>query len=431
MGNKDDSSIASFIELGGSTPMLTELFNRQSSIVNRQSSDGLSRRQALLKLAQFVLASPLLSGQELAKTEDPLLHPINVFDFEKLAQAKVDKVAWDYISEGAEDEVSLRDNREAFNRIILRPRFLTDVHKIDLSTTLLGNKLEYPIFICPAGGKNCFFRNGEQETASAAASSNAVMVTNGGIDKFLASGKGPKTWWQYTLGGQLRTKSAIVDFVEKLEDMGCGGICFTVDNMHVSHRERSMRNRFIRVWCEMEGVPRDDQGNLIYKPTDRPWQAGEYPSRPFPTPTWEAIQQLRDLTKLPIIIKGILTAEDTEKCVKTGVSAAVVSNHGARQLDHVGATIEALPECVEAAGGKMPLLIDGGFRRGTDILKALALGATAVGVARPYLWGLASFGQRGVSRVLELLRTELALDMGLAGVARISDINRSLVRIRK
>jgi isopentenyl diphosphate isomerase/L-lactate dehydrogenase-like FMN-dependent dehydrogenase len=109
----------------------------------------------------------------------------------------------------------------------------------------------------------------------------------------------------------------------------------------------------------------------------------------------------------------------------------VVSNHGARQLDHVGATIEALPECVEAAAGKMPLLIDGGFRRGTDILKALALGATAVGIARPYLWGLASFGQRGVSRVLELLRTELALDMGLAGVARISDINRSLVRIRK
>jgi isopentenyl diphosphate isomerase/L-lactate dehydrogenase-like FMN-dependent dehydrogenase len=422
-------------------PALPEPFNRQSSIVNRksnqssivnrQSSDGLSRRQALLKLAQFALASPLLMGQDLIKTEDPLLHPINVFDFEKLAQAKVDKVAWDYMSEGAEDGVSLRDNREAFNRIILRPRFLTDVHKIDLSTTLLGNKLEYPIFICPAGGKNCFFPNGEQETAAAAVASNAVMVTNGGIDKFLASGKGPKTWWQYTLGGQLRTKSMMVDFVEKLEDMGCGGICFTVDNMHVSHRERSMRNRFIRVWCEMEGVPRDAQGNLIFKPTDRPWQAGEYPSRPFPTPTWEAIQQLRDVTKLPIIIKGILTAEDTEKCVKTGVSAAVVSNHGARQLDHVGATIEALPECVEAAGGKMPLLIDGGFRRGTDILKALALGATAVGIGRPYLWGLASFGQRGVSRVLELLRTELALDMGLAGVARISDINRSLVRIRK
>ena len=406
-------------------------FNRQSSIVNRQSSDGLSRRQALLKLLQFTLASPLLRGQDVPKTDDPVLHPINIFDFEKLAQAKMDKVAWDYLSEGAEDEVSLRDNRDAFNRIILRPRFLTDVHKIDLSTTLLGNRLDYPIFICPAGGKGCFFRNGEQETAAAAKASNAVMVTNGGIEKFLASGKGPKTWWQYTLGGQLATKNTIIDFVEKLEDIGCGGICFTVDNNYVSHRERSMRNRFIRVWCELGGVPRDAQGNLTYKPTDRPWQAGEYPSRPLPTPTWETIQQLRDLTKLPVIIKGVLTAEDTEKCVKIGVSAAVVSNHGARQLDHVGATIEALPECVEAAGGKMPVLIDGGFRRGTDILKALALGASAVGIARPYLWGLASFGQPGVSRVLELLRTELALDMGLAGVARIPDINRSLVRIRK
>ena len=187
-------------------PALPELFNRQSSIVNRQSvqsSIASAGARHLLKLAQFTLASPLLMGQDLTKTEDPVLHPINIFDFEKLAQAKVDKVAWDYMSEGAEDEVSLRDNREAFNRIILRPRFLTDVHKIDLSTTLLGNKLEYPIFICPAGGKNCFFRNGEQETAAAAGASNAVMVTNGGIDKFLASGKGPKTWWQYTLGGQL------------------------------------------------------------------------------------------------------------------------------------------------------------------------------------------------------------------------------------
>lgn len=125
-----------------------------------------------------------------------------------------------------------------------------------------------------------------------------------------------------------------------------------------------------------------------------------------------------------------MIGEDVEKCVRYGMSAVAVSNHGARQLDYVGSTIEALPECVEAAGGKIPVLIDGGFRRGTDILKALAMGATAVGVARPYLWGLSCFGQRGVSRILELLRVELAVDMGLAGVARISDIDRNLVRIR-
>ena len=221
--------------------------------------------------------------------------------------------------------------------------------------------LEYPIFICPAGGKNCFFRNGEQETAAAARGVECGDGHEWRHRKVSCLGQGTQDLVAVYSRRAIATKNMIVDFVEKLEDIGCGGICFTVDNNYVSHRERSMRNRFIRVWCEMGGVPRDAQGNLIYKPTDRPWQAGEYPSRPFPTPTWETIQQLRDLTKLPVIIKGILTAEDTEKCVKTGVSAAVVSNHGARQLDHVGATIEALPECVEAAGGKMPVLIDGGL----------------------------------------------------------------------
>ena len=133
---------------------------------------------------------------------------------------------------------------------------------------------------------------------------------------------------------------------------------------------------------------------------------------------------------LPVIVKGVLTAEDTERAVKYGISGVIVSNHGARQLDQVGGTIEALPECVQAAGGKIPVMIDGGFRRGTDIFKALALGASAVGVGRPYLWGLGAFGQRGVARVIELLRAELGADMGMAGVAKIAQIDRSFVRAR-
>jgi (S)-2-hydroxy-acid oxidase len=391
----------------------------------------LTRRQALLNLIPFTLASPLLRQSVSAFGSDPLLDMVNVFDFAKLAEAKLDKLAWDYLNEGTEDMVSLRDNREAFNRIIIRPRFLTDVHKIDLSTTLLGKKLDHPIFFDPAGGKNCFYKNGEQEVATAAAASNTMMITNGGIDKFLTSGQGPKNWLQYTLGGDLRTKNTTLNLVEKLEDMGCSGICFTVDNMLVSHREQSIRNRFVRGWCQTDdGIPRDAQGKLIYQKNDVPWVSGEYPERTVPTPTWDTVRQLREATKLPIIVKGVLTGEDTELCVKAGMSAVIVSNHGGRGLDHVGATIEALPECVQAASGKIPVLVDGGFRRGTDILKALALGATAVGVARPYLWGLASFGQKGVARVLELLRTELALDMGLAGVAKISEINSKLVRIR-
>jgi isopentenyl diphosphate isomerase/L-lactate dehydrogenase-like FMN-dependent dehydrogenase len=161
-----------------------------------------------------------------------------------------------------------------------------------------------------------------------------------------------------------------------------------------------------------------------------PERAGIYPSRPDPTPTWQSLRELREATKLPVIVKGILTREDAERCVVNGASAIIVSNHGGRQLDHVGATIEALPDVVSGVSGRIPVLVDGGFRRGTDILKALALGAKAVCIARPYLYGLAAFGQPGVERVIELLRTELALDMALAGVPDLAMVDRSLVRIR-
>ncbi len=390
----------------------------------------LTRRQAVRDLAKFLLASPLLTDIDLLAAEpDALLDMVNVFDFKKLAQQKLDSVEWDYMDEGGKDEVSLRENRSAFERIIIRPRFLTDVHKIDLSTTFLGHELKHPIFIDPAGGKNCFYTNGEEEVAKAAAETDTMMFTNGGIEDLVSSGKGPKNWWQYTIGGQLRTKNSMANFVERLEDLGATGICFTVDNMYVSHRERSIRNKFVRRWCD-QGVPRDAGGNLIHNPDDTIWRTGEYPSRPFPLPTWETVRELREMTDLRLVLKGLMIGEDVEKAVEYGASAVVVSNHGARQLDHTGSTIEALEECVQAAGGKIPVLIDGGFRRGTDILKALAMGATAVGVARPYLWGLASFGQRGVARVIELLRTELALDMGMSGVAKISEIDRKLVRVR-
>ena len=389
------------------------------------------RRAALKSLASFFLSSPLLSGQVGLPEQDPLLDPINVWDFKKLAQEKLDPIAWDYMDEGGKDEVSLRENRKAFDRIILRPRWLTDVHDIDLSTELLGKKMNFPIYICPAGGKNCFYPNGEHETAKGAVEAGSHMITNGGIDDLVSSGTGPETCWHYTIGGQFSRESAMLSFVERVEDAGYTGICWTVDNMLVSHRERSIRNKFVRTWCS-SGVPRDEQGNVIYQEgdADKMWRSDVYPSRPFPTPTWDDLKKMRDMTDLPIIIKGVLTGEDTEKCVRHGISAVVVSNHGARQMDHTGSTIEALPECVQAAGGKIPVLVDGGFRRGTDVLKALALGATAVGIARPYLWGLTAFGSKGVARVLELLRVELALDMGMSGVAKISDIDRKLVRIR-
>src|SRR5205807_8572565 len=165
--------------------------------------------------------------------------------------------------------------------------------------------------------------------------------------------------------------------------------------------------------------PRDAVGKLVYEPDDIRWAAGDPPSpRSFPTPTWDTLQQLREVSKIPVVVKGVLTSEDTAQAVKHGMSGVIVSNHGARQLDQVGSTIKALPECVQAAGGKIPVLVDGGFRRGTDVFKALALGATAVGVGRPYVWGLAAFGQRGVEQVMKILQAELALDMGMAGTGK-------------
>ncbi|MBI1790150.1 MAG: alpha-hydroxy-acid oxidizing protein [Acidobacteria bacterium] len=381
----------------------------------------LTRRHALRQLAGMFGAGAF------AQTGEPLLEPANVFDFMPLAKAKLDPIAWDYLEGGSEDEVSLRDNREGFNRIVIRPRALVDVHKIDLSLELFGLRLDYPILLDPAGGKNCFHADGENLVAAAAAKAKALHITNGGIQKLVEAGKGP-VHFQLTTGGELRNTQTMRAFVKRLESSGCSGICFTTDIMYVSHRERNIHNRFERRWCETGVPPRDAQGKLPRSPN--PEQAAQYPERPFPTPTWATVKELRQLTKLPILLKGILTKEDAQRAVEAGMSGVIVSNHGARQLDHVGGTIEALPEVVEGAAGRIPVLIDGGFRRGTDILKALALGAKAICIARPYLYGLAAFGGPGVERVLELLRTELALDMGLAGVPNLPAIDRGLVRIR-
>jgi isopentenyl diphosphate isomerase/L-lactate dehydrogenase-like FMN-dependent dehydrogenase len=393
----------------------------------------LTRRRALSHLAQFLAASPLMADRKYSQTVDPLLVPANVFDFAKLAKAKMDPLAWDYIDEAAEDEASLRDNRARFEQIIIRPHFLDrDVRTVDISTTLFGKKLDHPIFLCPTGGKNCVMHDGERETAIGAGSSNTMMITSGGIDDVLRSGKGPKIWWQFTTAAEFRSsKDRMTEFGRSLKDKGCTGISVTVDIYHVSHRERSIHNGLVRNWCSANGIPRNAQGGLVYQSDDVLWSTGEYPpALRFPTPTWDGIRQLHEAADLPVIVKGVLTSEDTAKAVKYGLSGVIVSNHGARQLDHVGGTIEALPECVEAAGGKIPVMIDGGFRRGTDVFRALAIGASAVGIGRPYLWGLGAFGNRGVARVVELLRAELATDMGMAGVSAVPQIDRSFVRIR-
>ena len=383
----------------------------------------LSRRDAFRAYAGWLASLKCVRGQD-----EPLLEPVRVMDFAPLAKSKLDPVAWGYLETGSEDEVTLRENRTAFDRIILRPRMLVDVHKIDLSAEVLGTKLDFPIFLSPAGGKNCFFPDGEATVARGAAAARILHISNGGIEPSARRAGRTPQWWILTTGGPFATKDGMRSYVRRSEDQGFSAICFSLDIMYASHRDRNIRNKLQRSWCET-GVPRRDAAGNLPRPKN-PEIAGVYPERASPSPTWETVRELREMTKLPIVLKGIMRAEDARLSIENGVSAILVSNHGARQLDHVGSTIEALPEIVAEVKGRIPVLVDGGFRRGTDILKALALGATAVGVARPYLYGLAAFGQRGVERVIELLRTELALDMALAGVPNIAAIDRSLVRIR-
>jgi len=266
----------------------------------------MTRRQAIRRFCQFLAASPLLKAQKkFSELSDALLKQVNVFDFAKAAKAKLDPVAWDYLDEGSDDEASLRANRADFDDIVIRPHFLAnDVSKIDTSISLFGKQLTQPIYLSVTGGKNCFLPNGEQETALAAKAANAMMITAGGAGDILASGKGPKVWWQYTTAAEFRTKSQMSAFTEKLEDQGCSGISVTVDIYVVSHRERSMHNGLVRSWCQGNGVPRDASGNPVYKPDDVLWTAGDPPvARPFPTPTWDTLRQLREVSKLPVVVK--------------------------------------------------------------------------------------------------------------------------------
>lgn len=180
----------------------------------------------------------------------------------------------------------------------------------------------------------------------AAGSCNSMMITSGGVSEVVTSGKGPKVWWQYTTAAEFRSKEQIAAFAEKLEDQGCSGISVTVDIYVVSHRERSMHNGLVRRCCQVKGVPRNDKGEVVYQPEDVLWTSGDAPTaRPFATPAWDTQQRLREASKLPVVVKGVLTSEDAERAVKHGMSGISVSNHGARQLDQVGSTIEALPEC--------------------------------------------------------------------------------------
>jgi len=386
----------------------------------------LTRRQALRRFIPFLCASPLWPQQEgilyPPAYSNEVMGPVNVHEFEAVAKRKIHKMAYDFIAGGVEDELTLRANREAIARIQLRPRTMVDVSKIDLSVELLGKKLDYPILLAPTGGKNLVIPDGDRIAAQAAFAVKALYAVGaGGWMSKLAEASQAPLWWVNTTGHS--TRAAAQGFAQRAEEAGASGLCITVDNQYLSLRDRNSRNRFDYYYQEA-GVPKE-----VAKEKPRSPAVAAMLRPHTPNMTWDYVDWLHSASNLPVILKGILTAEDARLAVERGAQAVVVSNHGGRQLDGVVPSVEALPEVVAAVNGKIPVLMDGGIRRSSDILKALALGARAILIGRPYVWGLAAFGQVGVQRVVELLRAELVVSMGLAGKPHLASIDRSLVRL--
>ena len=396
------------------------------------------RRQAFHALAGLFAGSPLARGQyDLPDAKDriPALDDlVNVFDFEPVCKARIPKSSYDYVAGGTDSEWSLRHNREAFEKIIFRPRMLVNTSKLDLSITLFGTQIDFPILIAPTAGHGQLTPDGELATARAAAAMQTIMVvsTNSSqpYEKVAAATEFPK-WFQLYAGPDI---DGTWERVERAKASGFKAIALTVDGPYQPHRERMLRNRIQTstppgVSAPQMGRParRQREGAEEAKPATGPERYGLTTTLVHQL-DWSFYDELRKRAGMPVLIKGILTAEDTALAVKHGADGVVISNHGARYLEYAPATIEVLAECVDAAG-KMPVLVDSGFRRGTDVLKALAIGAKAVLVGRPPLWGLGAYGQPGAKRVLELLRTELALAMGLCGKPNLAALDRKLLRM--
>ncbi|MBS3029910.1 MAG: alpha-hydroxy-acid oxidizing protein [Dolichospermum sp. DET50] len=355
------------------------------------------------------------------------LSPINLFGYEQLAKEHLSQMAFDYYSSGAWDEVTLRDNLAAFTRVKLRPKMLVDVSKINLTTQVLGESLQLPLLIAPMAFQCLADPEGEIATALAAEIAGVGMVLSTLATKSLeevATVANGLQWFQLYIHKDQGLTQALV---QRAYTAGYKAICLTVDAPMLGKRERDQRNEFTL-------PPGLHPANLTnISGLDIPQATGEsglltyFAQQINPAVTWKDLEWLQSLSPLPLVVKGILRADDAVRAVEYGAQAIVVSNHGGRQLDGAIASLDALPDIIAAVDGKAEVLLDGGIRRGTDILKALAYGAKAVLIGRPVLWGLAVAGKIGVSHIISLLQDELNLAMALSGCASLGDIDSSLV----
>jgi isopentenyl diphosphate isomerase/L-lactate dehydrogenase-like FMN-dependent dehydrogenase len=402
------------------------------------------------KFLQFLAASPLLAATDLAamaaevpsRLPDPMIwaprsldklitspkEATSVFDFEPVAAKNIPPAHFGYMTGGVNDDVTLRANREGFLKFQLRPRRLVDVSKVDMSADILGVRYASPIFLCPSGGHYAYHPDGEPGVARAAKVGDHLMILSTQSTtsvKDVIAARGKPIWSQLYATNKFEVTK---HHIQSMESQGSLAIAVTVDSNSSRVQEQALRMaKFDTRDCNSC----HDRSSLAANQRDKPMYEGAdlsgLTSISSNAMTWDTIKRIRDLTKLKLLLKGIMSWEDAKIAAQSGIDAIIVSDHGGRADDNGRSTIEALGEIIEASGS-MPVLVDSGFRRGTDIVKALAMGAKAVGVGRPYLWGLGAFGQAGVERALELLRLELLAAMQQVGAPSLKHLVPSMVK---
>ena len=406
-----------------------------------------SRRRFL----QYLAASPLFASGALSaygaeapsKLPDPMIwapaggelidspkDAINVFDFEPVARKNVPPAHFGYMASGLDDEVTLRANREGFLKFQLMPHRLNDVSKVDTSVELFGTRYDLPIFVCPTGGNQFFHPDGEVAVAKAARAGNHLQIlstsSNYSVED-VTEARGAPIWFQLYASPRWEVAQALI---KRADAAGCPVLVVTVDR--IAGRNQETLFRLMRTDTR-ECSACHDRGSFAAR-VGAPAQLRRHRSLRHAgggessNLSWDTVKRMRDITRMKIVLKGIVTPDDAELAVQNGIDGILVSNHGGRGEDNGRSTIDALPDIIAAVKGRMPVIVDSGFRRGTDAVKALAMGAQAVGIGRPYLWGLGAFGQEGVERVLEIVRTETRAAMQQCGARSVKELNPSFVR---
>ena len=349
-------------------------------------------------------------------------HLLNTWDFERAAEERLDPGAFGYFSGGANDEWTMRENLAAFNRWVLRPRMLVDVSEVSTATSVLGTEISLPVLVGPTAFLRMAHPEGEPEMARGVAAAGTVLclssLATATIEEVAAAAPEGARWFQLYWSTD---RGVVRDVVERAAAEGYGALVLTIDLPVLGRRERDLRAGFeIPEEIPVPAFLALAESAGAVSPADINWAVDN-------SLTWRDLEWLRSVASIPLLVKGILTAEDAALAVEAGAEGVIVSNHGGRQLDGVAASLDALPEVAEAVGDRSLVLMDGGIRRGTDVLKALALGAGAVLAGRAPLWGLAVGGAEGVERVLQLLREEIELALTLCGCTSPADVTRAHV----